>query len=99
AAFPQTVVRSAYAGYFAVTVFAMLAASMMFDGAEDASRGERTENTRARRLARLGWPAAAGALAALVDHKTVVLVLGVTALAGVRALLDLARERKRSFAA
>jgi hypothetical protein len=99
AAFPQTVVRSAYAGYFAVTVFAMLAASMMFDGAEDASRGEGAEKTRAPRLARLGWPAAAGALAALVDHKTVVLVLGVTALASVRALLDLARGRERPFAA
>jgi len=100
AAFPQTVVRSAYAGYFAVTVFAMLAASMMFDGAEDARPGEGTKEIgpRARRLARLGWPAAAGAFAALVDHKTVVLILGVTALACVRALLDLTRPGAGSFA-
>ena len=102
AAFPQTIVRSAYAGYFAVAVFAMLAASMMFDASGDeAARppaGARTAGDGAlgglrgwwRRLdrGRLAWPAAAGAFAALVDHKTVVLVLGVAALAGLRALRD-----------
>jgi len=77
--FPETVVRSAYAGYFSVTVFAMLAAALLFDrrrGAERPPPGD------------LAWLAAAGAFAALVDHKTVVLVLAVTAVAALRAGRD-----------
>lgn len=112
AAFPQTIVRSAYAGYFAVTVFAMLAASMMFDASSKEGDGEvHGDAERARKIGdektrpwwrhldweRLAWPAAAGAFAALVDHKTVVLVLGVTGLAGLRGLWDFFRSRETSL--
>ncbi len=76
--FPETVVRSAYAGYFSVSVFAMLAAAMLFDSSRAGPDARRD----------LGWLAAAGAFAALVDHKTVVLILGVTAWAGLRAAQD-----------
>lgn len=72
--FPETIVRSAYAGYFSVTVFAMLVAAMFFDR-------EDRRNT-------LGWIVAAGVFAALVDHKTVVLVLGAAGLAAARRTLD-----------
>jgi hypothetical protein len=77
--FPETVVRSAYAGYFSVTVFAMLVAAMLFERRRSGSPGTRAD---------LAWLLAAGAFAALVDHKTVVLVLAVTALAGLRAVRE-----------
>lgn len=73
--FPETVVRSAYAGYFSVTVFAMLAAAMLFD----------TSRAGPDRKRDLGWLAAAGMFAAWVDHKTVVLILAVTVWASLRA--------------
>ena len=74
---PETIVRSAYAGYFGETVFAMLAAVAVF-----AEEG----------LPRAGaWLLASGALMALLDHKTVLLVMAVAAWYGARALV--ARER------
>jgi hypothetical protein len=70
AAAPETIVRSAYAGYFAETVFAMLVAAMVL-GEDDAGRA---------------WPAAAGALMALLDHKTAVFAGAVAAWAAALAL-------------
>lgn len=75
---PETLVRSVYAGYFAATVLAMLVAAMLFERSPSRFSG-------------LGWFAAAGALAALVDHKTVVLVLGAAGLVVARAAWDLLR--------
>jgi hypothetical protein len=80
---PQTLVRSSYAGYFSATVFAMLVAAMLFAPADGRRGGRRAADGA------LGWLAAAGAFAALVDHKTVVLILGVAALAGLAALARL----------
>lgn len=77
--FPETVVRSAYAGYFSVTVFAMLVGAMLFERRNGGSPGSRAD---------LAWLVAAGAFAALVDHKTVVVVLAVAALAGLRAVRE-----------
>ena len=76
---PETLVRSSYAGYFSVTVFAMLAAVLLLV----RSRPERPA---------LGWLVTAGAFAALVDHKTVVLILGITALAAWRSLVHARRS-------
>lgn len=67
ASFPETVVRSAYAGYFAQTVLSMLVAASLF--APDESDADDAA----------AWLAAAGAWMALLDHKTVVLVIGVAA--------------------
>jgi hypothetical protein len=80
--FPETLVRGAYAGYFSVTVFPMLAAAMLFDSEREPDRGV---------LRDLGWLALAGAFAALVDHKTVVLILAVTAVATLQFLRDAVR--------
>lgn len=76
---PETLVRSSYAGYFSVTVFAMLAAVLLLI----RSRPDQPA---------LGWLVAAGAFAALVDHKTVVLILGITALAGWQTLAHIRRS-------
>ena len=70
AAVPETVVRSAYAGYFGETVFGMLAAATLL--AEDDAPP---------------WLFAAGAIMALMDHKTVVFVLPVAAWLLGRSLL------------
>lgn len=72
--FPESLVRTCYAGYFPPTFFISAAAVLLL-------------------VEQAGWPwiAAAGALAATLNHKTVVVVLAVTALAG----LDLLRTRFR----
>jgi len=80
--FPETLVRGAYAGYFSVTVFAMLTVAMLFDSERGADPGG-TRN--------LGWLAVGGAFAALVDHKTVVLILAVTLVAALQFLWDSVR--------
>lgn len=75
--FPETIVRSSYAGYFPVTVFATLVAALLLtEGEEDGPPL---------------WLFAAGAFAALVNHKTVVLVFAAVAWAGVRWIADRAR--------
>jgi hypothetical protein len=81
---PETVVRSAYAGYFSETVFAMLVATILLT--EDESPGAAS------------WVAAAGAFMALLDHKTVVLALAVSAWAGGTALLRRERPDRRAVA-
>ncbi len=81
---PETIVRSAYAGYFGETVFAMIAAVSLF-----AEEG----------LPRPGaWLAAAGALLAVLDHKTVLLVIAVAAWCGGRALQARRRPDPRAVA-
>jgi len=72
--FPESLVRTCYAGYFPPTFFISAAAVLLL-------------------AERAPWPwiAAAGALAATLNHKTVVLILAVAALAG----LDLLRTRFR----
>lgn len=70
---PETIVRSAYAGYFVETVFAMLVAVTLFTE-EDPGPG-------------LPALAAAGALLAVLDHKTAVLVLGICGWTAVAAVL------------
>jgi len=80
--FPETLVRGAYAGYFSVTVFAMLVVAMLFDSKPGSDPGGSLD---------LGWLAAGGAFAALVDHKTVVLILAVAAVATLQFLWDAAR--------
>lgn len=81
--FPETLVRACYAGYFPVTLFATLALLLIF-----ASRDQNETGAW-----RNGWMLAGGVFAALVNHKTVVLVLALIALAGVEMLLRLIRER------
>jgi len=60
---PETIVRSAYAGYFSETVFAMLVGAALLSEAGDG--------------ASTAWTAAAGALMALLDHKTAVFVAAI----------------------
>jgi hypothetical protein len=60
---PETIVRSAYAGYFSETVFAMLAASLLLTEIDDESRAV--------------WCGFAGAFMALIDHKTVVFTAAI----------------------
>lgn len=109
---PETIVRSAYAGYFVETVFAMLVAVMLF--AEASPTWSTEEVVKGVQLLRAGdlrgmsalardwlrppyalptpvWLAGAGALMAILDHKTVVLVLAVAAWYGVSSLVR--RER------
>lgn len=81
---PETIVRSAYAGYFSETVFAMLAATILLTEDEGPGAG--------------AWVAAAGAFMALLDHKTVVLVLAVAAWAGGTALVRRERPDRRAVA-
>jgi len=71
AALPQAIVRSAYAGYFSVTVFAMLVAVVLL-----------APTAPGRDVG--GWLAAAGLFASLVDHKTVVLMLAAGGLWALR---------------
>lgn len=71
--FPESLVRTSYAGYFPPTFFVSAAAILLLlEGS-------------------LGWLLAAGALAATLNHKTVVVMLAVGALAGLEAL------RRRTF--
>ena len=71
AALPQALVRSAYAGYFSVTVCAMLLAVLLLAPAAPGRDAG-------------AWLAAAGLFASLVDHKTVVLMLAAGALWALR---------------
>ena len=89
---PETIVRAAYAGYFAPAVFWMLVAAGLFSSSDGVPRaGEcRTDD--------LGWFAAAGGLLAWTDHKTVALILGTTAWFGWRALRDAGSWVPRSLA-
>lgn len=75
ASFPETIVRSSYAGYFSPAVFAMLVATGLL------GPGPR----------RLRAIAAAGALMAWLDHKTVVFAAGVAAYFAVRAAIEAVR--------
>jgi hypothetical protein len=81
--FPETLVRAAYAGYFPVTVFATLVLILVF--------AERDQIATLPQ--RNGWMLAGGLFAALVNHKTVVLVMALMVLAGLEASLRTARER------
>ena len=73
--FPESVVRCAYAGYFPVTLFASLVVALLVAHEAVETRGP------------WAWLAGAGAFAATVNHKTVVLVLAVAALAGLASIL------------
>lgn len=70
-AFPETIVRSSYAGYFAPAVFAMAVAAGLF--------GPRDEDDASRPIRLYGPAAAAGFLCAWLDHKTIVFAGAVTA--------------------
>lgn len=70
-AFPETIVRSSYAGYFAPAVFAMTVAAGLF--------GPRDEDDARRPVLLYGPAAAAGFLCAWLDHKTIVFAGAVTA--------------------
>jgi hypothetical protein len=87
---PETVVRAAYAGYFAPAVFWMLVAAGLFAPAEEDPYGPG--------LRKVGWFAAAGALLAWTDHKTVAFVLGTTALFAWRAFRDAGSVSPRALA-
>jgi hypothetical protein len=76
--FPESLVRTCYAGYFPPTFFVSAAAFLLL--LEE----------------RWGLLLAAGAFAALLNHKTVVLVLAVAALAGLDALRTRLRAWDRS---
>ncbi|HEX6850093.1 MAG TPA: hypothetical protein VF139_01710 [Candidatus Polarisedimenticolaceae bacterium] len=69
--FPETIVRSSYAGYFAPAVFAMAVAAGSF--------GPRDEDDARRPIRQYGPAAAAGFLCAWLDHKTIVFAGAVTA--------------------
>jgi hypothetical protein len=81
--FPETLVRASYAGYFPVTLFATLVLVLIFSARDQ----------EATWAGRSGWMLAGGMFAALVNHKTVVLVLALMALAGMETLLGVLRER------
>lgn len=81
---PETIVRSAYAGYFGETVFAMIAAVALL-AEEGLPHPE-------------AWLAATGALLAVLDHKTVLLVIAVAIWYGGRALLARGRPEPRAVA-
>lgn len=82
-AFPETIVRSAYAGYFSPAVFAMLVAACLFSG-------------RREHLPR--WLAGAGALMALVDHKTIVFAMPVAGWFLLRSIRRPLRTDRRAVA-
>jgi hypothetical protein len=81
---PETIVRSAYAGYYSETVFAMLVAALLVT----------EEDLPAARP----WIAAAGAFMALIDHKTVVMVLAIGAWACAWGLIRRERPDRRAVA-
>lgn len=80
---PETIVRNAYAGYFGETIFAMLVATaLLADDGPGAS----------------AWVAAAGALMAMLDHKTVVFVVALAGFAALVSVIQRARPDGRVVA-